>query len=110
MATTHAASGELIDLHSSARAGQASGSQTLIRTDHVEVFRLTLPAGKELPEHKVASVITIQCLEGKVEVVAHGRSQAMRAGTMVYLSGGEPHAVKALEDSSILVTLLVNRV
>ena len=110
MATTHAASGELIDLHPLPRGGEASGSQTLVRTDHVDVFRLSMPAGKELPEHKVASVITIQCLEGEVEVVAHDRSQAMRAGTMVYLSGGEPHAVRALEDSSILVTLLVNRV
>jgi quercetin dioxygenase-like cupin family protein len=110
MATTHAASGELIDLRPSARAGDASGSQTLVRTDHVEVFRLSMPAGKELPQHKVASVITIQCLDGRVEVVAHGRTQALPAGTMVYLSGGEPHAVKALEDSSILVTLLVNRV
>jgi quercetin dioxygenase-like cupin family protein len=110
MATTHAASGELIDLHIFARAGQVSESQTLVRTDHVEVFRLTMPPGKELPEHKVASVITMQCLEGKVEVVAHGRTQAMRAGTMMYLAGAEPHSVRALENSSLLVTLLVNRV
>ena len=110
MATTHAASGELIDLHPLARAGQASESQTLVRTDHVEVFRLTMPRGKELPEHKVASVITMQCLEGKVEIVARGRAQAMPAGTMMYLAGAEPHSVKALEDSSLLVTLLVNRV
>lgn len=68
-----------------------------------------MPTGKELPEHQVASAITLQCLQGMVEVVAHGRSQAMRAGTMMYLAGGEPHAVKALEDSSLLVTLLVKR-
>lgn len=109
MATTHAASGELIDLRMSSAPGPASESQTLVRSDHWEVFRLTMPTGKELPEHQVASAITLQCLQGMVEVVAHGRSQAMRAGTMMYLAGGEPHAVKALEDSSLLVTLLVKR-
>jgi quercetin dioxygenase-like cupin family protein len=110
MATTHAASGELIDLHLSAAAGQVSESQTLVRTDHVEVFRLTMAPGKELPQHRVASAITMQCLEGKVEVVAHGRTQSMPAGTMMYLAGSEPHSVRAVENSSLLVTLLVNRV
>jgi quercetin dioxygenase-like cupin family protein len=109
MATTHAASGELIDLQMSVPPGPDSESQTLVRAEYWEVFRLTMPAGKELPEHKVASVITMQCLQGALEVVAHGRTQTMRAGTMMYLTGGEPHAVKALEDSSLLVTLLVNR-
>ncbi len=109
MATTHAASGELIDLQLATPPGPASESQTLVRSDHWEVFRLTMPTGKELPEHKVASVITMQCLQGMLEVEAHGRTQTMRAGTMMYLTGGEPHAVKALEDSSLLVTLLVNR-
>jgi quercetin dioxygenase-like cupin family protein len=110
MATIHAASGELIDLRMTSASGPESDSRTLVRTDHVEVFRLTMPAGKELPEHEVGSVITLQCLEGKLEVTAHGRSQAMRAGTMMYLAGGVAHSVRALDDSSLLVTMLVNRV
>ena len=57
MATTHAESGEMIDLHSSAPGGQASRSQTLVRTDHVEVFRLALPAGKELPSSILVTLI-----------------------------------------------------
>ncbi len=33
----------------------------------------------------------------------------MRADSLVYLAGGVPHELKAVEDSSLLVTLLVRR-
>ena len=108
MAIPHAASGELIDLSFPGPAPEA-GSVTLVRDERFEIFRLEMPAGKALPEHEVPSLITIQCLRGRVEVSAHGRSQAMPAGFMMYIAGGEPHGVRALEDSSILVTMRVNR-
>ena len=57
-------------------------------------------------DHKASGAITIQCLEGRVELEAHERTQELRAGSMVYLSDAEPHAVKALEDASLLVTVL----
>ena len=57
----------------------------------------------------MSSVSTIQCLEGAVEIAIDGRSRTMRAGNMLYLSIGEPHALTALEDSSVLVTMLVGR-
>jgi len=68
-----------------------------------------LPAGKAAPDHKAAGAITIQCLEGAAELEAHGRTQILHAGSMVYLSDAEPHGVKALEDSSLLVTILLRR-
>jgi quercetin dioxygenase-like cupin family protein len=33
----------------------------------------------------------------------------MREGSLVYLSAGEPHALKAIVDSSVLITMLVHR-
>ncbi len=109
MAIPHAASGELIDLLAADGASAENGSVTLVRDEHFEIFRLAMPAGKELPEHRVPSLITIQCLRGSVEVKAHGRSRAVPAGFMMYLSSSEPHTVRALEDSTILVTMRVNR-
>ena len=109
MATLHAASGELIDLRPTGKNEPDEGSRALVRDDHVEIFRLALPAGKKVPEHQVPSFVTIQCLEGAVEVRAHGRAQVMRAGTLIYLAGGQPHALKAIEDSVVLVTMLVAR-
>jgi len=107
MAIPHAASGELIDVRPLGSDLRQTSSSTLVRADHLEVFRFVLPAGKAAHEHKTSGAITIQCLEGAVELEAHGRTQILRAGSMVYLSDAEPHAVKALEDSSLLVTMLL---
>lgn len=109
MAIPHAASGDLIDVRPLGGSLRQASSRTLVRADHLEVFRLVLVAGKTAPEHKASGAITIQCLEGAAELEAHGRTQILHAGSMVYLSDGEPHAVKALEDSSLLVTMLLRR-
>lgn len=109
MAIPHAASGELIDVRPLGANLRQIHSSTLVRADHIEVFRLVLPAGKAAPDHKASGAITIQCLEGAVELQAYGRTQILRAGSMVYLSDAEPHAVKGREDSSLLVTVLLRR-
>lgn len=109
MAITHAASGELIDIRPLGATLRQTSSSTLVRADHLEVFRFVLVAGKTAPDHKASGAITIQCLEGEVELEAHGRTQILRVGNMVYLSDAEPHSVKALEDSSLLVTVLLRR-
>jgi quercetin dioxygenase-like cupin family protein len=109
MAITHAASGELIDVRPLGAALRQTSSSTLVRADHLEVFRFVLVAGKTAPDHKASGAITIQCLEGEVEFEAHGRTQILLPGNLVYLDDAEPHAVKALKDSSLLVTILLRR-
>lgn len=115
MALPHAASGELIDIRPLGPSLREAKSTTLIRSDHLEVFRLVLEAGARVPDHKMprvcqlASVSTIQCLEGCVEIEVDGSRQRMPAGSMLYLSIGVPHALKAIEDSSVLVSMLVGR-
>ena len=110
MAQAHAASGELIDITPLGPGVPDTASATLVRAEHLEVFRLVLPTGKATQEHKASGTITIQCLEGTVELDAHGRTQTMRPGSLVYLADSEPHAVRALEDSSLLITMLLHRV
>ena len=109
MAIPHAASGELIDIRPLGENLRRTSSSTLIRADHLEVFRLVLATGKAAPEHKASGAITIQCLEGAVELEVRERKQVLHAGSLVYLSDAELHAVKALEDSSLLVTMLLRR-
>ncbi|MCK0512790.1 cupin domain-containing protein [Aromatoleum buckelii] len=109
MAIPHAASGELIDIAPLGERVRDTVSSTLIRAEHFEVFRLVLPAGKSTQEHRAAGLITIQCLEGVVELDAHGQAQTLTPGTLVYLADAEPHAVTALEDASLLITMLLHR-
>lgn len=109
MAMTHAASGELIDIRPLGAALRQTHSRTLVRADHLEVFRFVLVAGQTAPDHKASGALTLQCLEGVVEFDAHGRTQTLRTGDLVYLADAAPHAVRALEDASLLVTILLRR-
>jgi quercetin dioxygenase-like cupin family protein len=79
----------------------------LVKTDHVEVIRLVLPAGKEIKQHNVSGEITVQCLEGNV-VFSAGKSECeLTAGKLLYLSGSDEHALRAVEDTSLLLTILL---
>ena len=109
MATKHASSGELIDLRPLGAPLDDSQSTTLLRDEQLKVMRLVMPAGKELHDHAVEGPITMQCLEGEIEVTAHGSSKTMRAGDLMYLGSKVPHSLRATEDASILVTIVVER-
>jgi quercetin dioxygenase-like cupin family protein len=108
MSLHHATSGERIDLRPLGAKLTQSASVALLKTPHLEVMRLVLPAGKSLPEHQVAGDITLQCLEGTVELQAHDRTQVLQAGELVYLAGNVPYALYALENSSVLMSVLLS--
>ena len=109
MAILHAAPGQVIDVRPLGKAIPQSVTTTLVKSKQFEVIRLVLPAGKEIPSHQVHGEITVQCLEGDVEFRAGGQSQVLSAGQLLYLSGNEPHSLKAIQDASVLVTIQLNR-
>jgi len=108
MALAHAASGVVIDVQ---RGNGGDLSQfsaiALAKTDELELIRLCMPKGKLMPEHHVLGEITLLCLHGQVVVEAHGGQQVLGPGQMLYLHGGQAHAVEAREDSLLLLTILM---
>lgn len=106
MSIQHAQPGEVIQLPIGA-ALASSTTTTLVKTADLELIRLILPAGKEIPIHKAQGEITVQCLEGRVAFTAHGKMQELGVGQLLFLAADEPHAVRAIEASSLLVTLLL---
>jgi len=108
MALHHASSGELIDIRPLASKLKNARTATLYKSVCLEVFRMVLLAGKGMPAHQVTGEVSIQCLEGIIEVMAEGTSQRMRQGDLICMAGGQSHALKAVEDSSILVTILLH--
>lgn len=108
MSLPHAQSGEIISLPL-VEYLPTSKTTTLVKTADLEVIRLVLPAGKEIPLHRAPGEITVQCLEGHVLFTAHGKEQDLFAGQMSYLAASEPHALKAAEDSAVLVTILLGK-
>jgi quercetin dioxygenase-like cupin family protein len=109
MAIPHAAPGEVIDVRPLG-AGLSRGSTVaLFKSAELEVMRVVLQAGKALPPHKVPGEITIQCIEGAIDVTSDASNQVLRAGELLFLAGGTVHAVRALEDASALVTVVLRK-
>ena len=84
----------------------AATSKTLLTAAGLELIRLVIPAGKEIPPHRAAGEITVQCIEGHVSFAHDGHVLDLHAGDLVYLCPRETHALKGVTDSSVLVTRL----
>jgi quercetin dioxygenase-like cupin family protein len=95
---------EVIDIRSTGEPASGGPSTMLAKTSALEVRRLTLPKGREIPTHKATGEITVHCLEGRVAFTADGTTRELGAGQMLVLAAGEPHSVVGLEDSAVLVT------
>jgi len=83
-------------------------SRALYKSKRLQVFRMFLEAGKVIPEHQVPGELTVQCLEGSVELSVKGVIRLMRPGDLICVAGGAAHALKGVEDGSVLVTLLLH--
>ena len=69
---------------------------------------MVLHAGNTLPEHKAKGEIIAQCLEGRIVFNTLGKEIEIEAGQLIYLTSAEPHSVRAVEDSSFLLTVIMN--
>ena len=72
------------------------------------MLRLVVAAGTQIPRHQVPGEITVQCLDGQVIFDAGGTDRDLEAGDLLFLKGGTPHALRAVKDSSVLVTILLH--
>ncbi len=106
MSLPHATSGDVVDLKPLGVRLPTAMSTAIVRTAHLELIRSVLHKGRSVPEHKVDGEMTIQCIEGKLTVHAHGLTIPLAAGELLFLSGGVPHSLTANEDSSALLTLV----
>lgn len=107
MALPHAQSLDIIDIRPLGSGLDDAVTTSVIRTPALQLMRLVLRAGQALPEHSVAGAITVQCLEGEAVLTTPSRSCQLGAGRLVVLNGGEPHAVRAVTPTSLLVTILL---
>jgi quercetin dioxygenase-like cupin family protein len=106
MANPHARPGEVIDVRPLGAGLAMPKTSTLLKTEKVEVIRLVMTAGKVLAEHKAPGELTVYCIEGRIAFTALGQSHELTAGQLIYLSAGEPHSVRCLENASLLLTIV----
>jgi quercetin dioxygenase-like cupin family protein len=90
------------------RALSTAKTTALFKANDLEVVRLVLAAGRSLPPHQVPGEITIQCIEGSIDVEAEGQSRLLDAGQLLYLPGNLLHGATAVENASALVTVALD--
>jgi quercetin dioxygenase-like cupin family protein len=107
MALHHLASGEIANLLHQGGDALSTQSVALFKSDQMEVIRLRLPLGRTMPMHQVAGDITVQCLEGVLDFETPEGVQRLQAGQLLFLRGGVPHSLLAVEDASVLLTIVL---
>jgi quercetin dioxygenase-like cupin family protein len=98
---------EVIDIRPLGPALAGAKSSTLVRAPTIEVHRLVITRGREIPTHQARGAITVHCLEGRIAFTASGTTHELGPGQMLVLAAEEPHSLVGLEDSSVLVTKVV---
>lgn len=106
MAETQGGLSEVIDVRKAGPSQGGSPSSLLAKTAALEVRRLTLAAGREIPPHHAKGEITVHCLEGRIAFSACGATRELGPGELLVLAAGEPHSLVGLEDATVLVTKL----
>ena len=107
MALMHAAPGERVHIPSLVSIPRDEKSSALVKTGSFEAVHLVLRSGSSIPSHAVDGYITLHCLEGAVIVEACTRAE-LQPGDWLYLEPGEKHALIAVDDCSLLLTILFN--
>ena len=109
MAIHHASSGEPINVQP--LGANLLGEQTvaLFKSEDLELIRLVLLAGKSFPTHKMSGEVTIQCIEGTLDISVESTHRTINAGQLLFLSAHVLHSVTAVENSSALVTIVLRK-
>lgn len=77
----------------------------LVRRGPVSVVLFVFQADGFLPDHRAEGEVLIQLLTGRLQITAAGEVIELGAGEILSLAPGEPHAVRALRESEMLLTV-----
>jgi hypothetical protein len=111
MATHHAAAGEVVDLETWANDLPAEKSKVITKTRGLELARLVIGAGVDMHHADYCSVpgaVVIHCIEGEVLLKTSTAQVALRPGQLAYLDGGTEHALAGIDDSVVLLTIVLS--
>jgi quercetin dioxygenase-like cupin family protein len=80
-------------------------SRTVLRTPDSRVVLFGFAEGQELTEHTSTQHAVVQILSGECEFFLAGKPHLVKAGDVIYMPPNLPHAVRATQQFSMLLTL-----
>jgi quercetin dioxygenase-like cupin family protein len=73
-------------------------------TGTVTIFAFDQDQG--LSEHTAPFDALVQIVDGEAEIIISGESQQLRAGEMIIMPAGQPHALKALKKFKMMLVMV----
>jgi quercetin dioxygenase-like cupin family protein len=99
--------GEVVsELHTESEPGQTRRAVTLVKQGGMSVVLMHLHAGGTLQEHSTPGAATVQILDGHVRMQIGDESIEAASGRLVAFNSRVAHSVEAVEDSTLLLTLV----
>jgi quercetin dioxygenase-like cupin family protein len=80
-------------------------AKTLFKKDDFRTVLIAMEPKSRMKEHHADGTLSIQVLQGQINVSAHGKTQSLTEGNLLTLSASIPHEVEAVEDSAFLLTI-----
>lgn len=81
-------------------------SKTLIDKKTGTVTLFAFAQGQGLSEHTAPFDALVQVLDGEVEIRISGKPFQLTAGDIIVMPANEPHALKAVRDFKMLLTMI----
>ena len=106
---------EGIATHHSDVIGRATPSATrpgatiVHRDETVKIVAFEFDEVQEMPDHAAIHTILVQLLRGRVEFGLPDRTLELRTGEILHLTAGLRHRVRALEPTTLTITMLLPR-
>jgi quercetin dioxygenase-like cupin family protein len=110
MATKHADPGEIVDLASWADDLPVEKSKAIAKIEKLELARLVIAGGTKMHSSRdcrVTGPIVVHCIEGEIEVKTPENTMRVSRGQLVYLLGQTEHAITGIQDSLVLLTIVL---
>jgi len=81
-------------------------SMTLANLDQVKLTLFAFSQGEGISSHAAPGDAMVEILEGKAEITVDGKAYSLSEGESLIMPKGLPHALKAVTDYKMLLTLV----
>lgn len=81
---------------------------TLFKSETMRIVLIGLHENAELKPHKANGVISVQVVQGEIDFTTEQQNTHLEQGQMIALRENIIHSVKALKESFLLLTLVLN--
>jgi len=85
---------------------ESTVSRTVLKEDGTRVVLFGFAAGQVLTEHTAAMPVLLAVIEGELRVTADGRTDTLVPGGVIHLDTRVPHAVEAVTDAILALTMI----